>query len=78
MLRVSISDNGLGLSEESLQELKKMLNEETLLSDHKIGLCNVNMRIRLSFGSQYGVSISSTEGKGTTVCLIMPRVMTEE
>ena len=37
-------------------------------------LINVNSRIRLLFGEQYGVTIYSTEGVGTDVEVTLPRI----
>ncbi|CDN41427.1 hypothetical protein BN871_AH_00010, partial [Paenibacillus sp. P22] len=41
--------------------------------DH-IGVSNVNERIELAFGSDYGVSIESEPGEGTTVAIKIPQV----
>lgn len=38
----------------------------------KIGLVNVDKRIKLYYGDEYGVSINSTLGQGTNVTLCIP------
>ena len=68
-----VSDDGIGMSEEQVAELLK--NEP---SDRTgIGIKNVNDRLRIYFGPQYGLSIESVPDEGTTVTIRMPRVPEE-
>lgn len=78
-LRIVIKDNGMGISPENLHKL----NEEILKNDHVesierskygIALKNVNQRIRLYFGREYGISIYSKEKIGTEVIISLPIV----
>lgn len=65
-----VSDDGIGMSAEQVAELLK--NEP---SDRTgIGIKNVNDRLRIYFGPQYGLSIDSVPDEGTTVTIRMPRV----
>ena len=41
------------------------------------GLYNVNERIRLNFGDEYGIKITSEYGKGTMVEVRLPKILTE-
>ena len=69
-LRISISDNGLGMTPDRLDEIREKLdaaNVNVMASSSHIGLMNVHARIRLRFGGDYGVAIESEEGKGTLV-----------
>lgn len=61
-----IKDNGLGLPESEVIRINKALSS---VDGEKVGygLFNVNERIRLSYGKDYGVSIQSTLGHGTIV-----------
>lgn len=78
-LSINIIDDGLGISMERLKVLNKNLylgqasdpNEE---SDRKqsIGLYNVNQRIKLYYGDEFGLRIQSVEGKKTNVEIIVP------
>lgn len=72
-LKIMISDNGCGIPENKLVELLHSLErlKSTSDSDH-IGLKNVHHRIKLQYGDEYGLSISSTEKKGTTVIIEIP------
>lgn len=42
------------------------------------GLVNVQERIRLTFGREYGLTVNSELGKGTTVTLTHPIIREEE
>lgn len=60
---LEVIDTGIGMSREQL---------ETVLSDSEgkgghFGLRNVDERIKLYFGEQFGISITSNEGQGTVV-----------
>lgn len=70
-LVITISDNGEGMPLDTLHELSAKLSSDTLPETRHIGLCNVNQRIRLIFGSDYGLSIQSSP-LGTTVIITMP------
>lgn len=43
----------------------------------KIGVANVNDRIQLNFGREYGLKIDSQPGKGTTCTLTLPQLYTD-
>lgn len=81
-LIIEIKDNGVGISEEKLREISSMLQSdtETMLDSGKhIGIINVNARIRLScHENQYGVTIKSNSGNGTSVFIRMKNRTTEE
>jgi len=69
-LMINVKDNGIGISAEYLQELKKQM--EGNAEGRGIGITNVNERIQLHFGKQYGITIDSKKNHGTTVSLIFP------
>lgn len=71
---VVIQDNGVGIPKDELEKLNKELNENPVTPDESghIGIYNVNRRIKLIYGENYGVFVSSEENKGTIVRLIFP------
>jgi len=69
-LCVEISDNGPGMSREKIETLFNRQNQEG--ERESIGLINVDRRIKLDFGPDYGVFIRSKEGEGTVVTITMP------
>lgn len=77
-LSVCVQDNGIGMEPEALHALQAKLaqcDDENLEQDcsQNIGLVNIQRRIHLKFGSQYGIHIISKAGAGTTVTLLLPR-----
>lgn len=71
-LWVEISDNGCGMNEEELERARRYLNDFDNIDRTHIGIANVNQRIKLSYGNNYGVTIGSTLGKGTRVIIKLP------
>ncbi len=67
LLYVSVRDDGIGMDQEKIiQVMEKNVNI------NKVGIKNVNERLKLNFGDEYGLKIESKEGIGTEVILIMP------
>jgi len=78
-LLIEITDDGVGMSESTLEEInRRLLHPETVLpSEEKprtggIALINVDNRIKLIFGEQYGLKVSSIKGYGTRVEVSLP------
>ncbi len=65
-LLLTVKDDGVGISGEALQAINSAL-EDGNKEKSGYGIFNVNERIRLSYGKDYGVNLWSTLGKGTTV-----------
>ncbi len=63
-----VQDNGVGMSSDQLHQV---LNQSG--SDH-IGLCNVDHRIKLYYGVEYGLSVESKIGEGTRVTIKIPKI----
>lgn len=76
-LQITVADNGMGMNEEELGKLRDNINKNTLNASTSIGLGNINRRIKLCYGREYGLSISSLKDQGTRVFLRLP-VKTEE
>lgn len=71
-LWITVTDNGCGMSEQKLEEVRRSLNDFENLDRTHIGICNVNQRIRLKYGDNYGVTIDSVQGEGTKVVISLP------
>ncbi len=77
-LIIIIADDGIGMNEEELSLLKKKLLGQGLPSrnetrrDSGVALINVNERIKLHFGEEYGLQISSAKWIGTEVEITLP------
>jgi two-component system sensor histidine kinase YesM len=77
ILTITVEDNGVGISQDKLKDIKEMLNDFDTLDRTHIGVCNVNQRIKLQYGEAYGMVMESQEGQGTKVMLKMPVVETD-
>jgi len=67
-IEITVSDNGIGMEKEYLDELLESINDfEKINSSKNIGLRNINHRLRLLYGEDYKLSIESYKDKGT-VC----------
>ncbi|HYE81512.1 MAG TPA: histidine kinase [Clostridia bacterium] len=75
-----VSDNGIGMTQEELKALNLRLQEDALINEGKgygetrksIGLENVNRRLKLLYGSSYGVEIQSSYDEYTRVIVRIP------
>ena len=70
-LLISVMDDGKGIVPEQLAEVQRILTSPDPATQ-KLGLANIHQRIRLSCGSEYGLSIESSPGKGTKITVRLP------
>jgi two-component system, sensor histidine kinase YesM len=73
-----ISDNGVGIQPENLEVIRRQLEMNDILDTGNIGLLNVNHRIKMIYGHQYGISIDSTPGSLTVISVKIPAKTEEE
>lgn len=67
-IHFQVIDNGIGMTPEKLDEINNMLNDDTSRpSELGYGIFNVNAKIRLNFGNEYGLRFQSVYGEGTIV-----------
>ena len=73
-LYFTITDNGLGMSEDMVETL---LSKDFVSSKKGsgIGVKNVNERIKLYFGSEYGLKVESEPDEGTKITIHLPAVV---
>jgi sensor histidine kinase YesM len=71
ILILSVYDDGSGIEPEKLQELQELLSKEENATE-QIGLYNANRRLKILYGDDFGITISSTVNEGTEVELKMP------
>lgn len=74
---LTIEDNGIGIDNERLQQVRERIHKKTSNEKDIYGLYNVNERIRLNFGEKYGIFIESTYGEGTVVKVYLPCAVEE-
>lgn len=74
-LLIVISDNGMGMEADTLARVRAELADasmEPATADAGVGLVNIARRVKLKFGAEYGLSITSAVGEGTCVTLRLP------
>lgn len=73
MIYLEVNDNGKGMTKEELFFVRKRVKghmEDDLQGG--FGLANVDERIRLNYGAEYGLEFDSIEGEGTKVWILLP------
>ena len=84
MMKVIVEDDGVGMPPDVLDKMRAALEEERQPTNQPdthgngIAMYNVNQRIKLAFGRDYGLFVYSTENLGTDVEIWMPKVYTKE
>nr|WP_240479820.1 sensor histidine kinase [Paenibacillus wynnii] len=76
IVEISICDNGLGMSEETLKGI--LTGGSKSGGGSGVGVRNVNERIGLYFGREYGLSFESEIEEGTTVTITFPALINQE
>lgn len=74
---VTIEDDGVGMDYYQLGKLRYAINSGEAAEKGHIGVSNVNQRLKLQYGEQFGVTVDSTLGKGTKITIMMPFVFGE-
>lgn len=76
-LYITIEDNGIGIDSTQLDRLRieiEKVNQDKVEVEglSHVALINIQRRIRSYFGEEYGISVGSTRGNGTTVTVKLP------
>lgn len=71
-INVRIIDNGVGIESHKLEALK-IVKKASSKGLSGIGIKNVNDRIKLIYGNDYGIEIKSELGKGTEIIILLPK-----
>lgn len=77
-VRFVIADDGIGMSDERLEEIRARLesregSESYKLSTTGIGLSNVSERLRILFGAAGALEVNSRPGEGTQITVTIPK-----
>ena len=70
-LYLTVQDDGVGIHKETLEELKRLMSAGSVHQSQHVGLANVNFRLRLMYGENYGLIVESRWGEGTKVVVHM-------
>jgi two-component system sensor histidine kinase YesM len=75
LLQIEVEDNGIGMTQEQLAQIRMLLDTESgdaVVGENGYGITNVNQRIKLYYGQEYGLVIESEYLHGTRVSLVIP------
>lgn len=73
---IDVSDNGSGMTEEQIKKLNDSISE--CRTDIGYGVINVNRRIKILFGHEYGLHYRKNEHGGVTVTIHLPNRKVKE
>lgn len=71
---ITVKDDGNGIDPEKLQKLNADLEKACGEENGSFGLFSINRRVRLLYGTEYGICLESEPGKGTSVILRIPKL----
>lgn len=74
IIRFSIHDDGVGMDSDKAERLFSSANPK---EEQGYGIINVNHRIKLFYGNEYGLTCKSSLGEGTTVYITIPALKAE-
>ena len=76
---LEVEDDGIGFTPDKLDQLKAELEDDSgdIRLESGFGIGNVNNRIRLYYGKQYGITVRSEYHTGTCVTLVIPAIREE-
>lgn len=76
-IELEVLDNGVGMDAETLEAVYEAINHEGINRSNSYGVVNVNDRIRLLAGHEYGLIINSERDVGTSVRIVLPLILKE-
>ena len=75
-IAIAVEDNGVGMSKDALEKLRESIREDENRERsglNHVALSNIEHRIKMVCGSEYGLEIESEQGRGTKVTVRLPR-----
>ena len=78
LLEICVSDNGVGMDAEKMNESLRHSNLDYVERGNSIGIHNINARLKILYGEEYGLRIESVVGEGTKVRMVIPKIEGEQ
>lgn len=80
-LIVKVEDNGVGMSFDKMRTINDAMCSGVSMGDNgrgtQLGIVNVNERLRLLYGEEFGLRIFSCPKVGTTIEMVLPIIIEE-
>ena len=77
-LILTVWDNGIGMEEEKIRGINQGLRDGITGQSEGYGIYNVNERIRIYYGRQYGLSFAGKPGMWTRAVVTLPFCSTDK
>lgn len=74
-IEIEILDTGVGIDEDTMAALREAMEHTGQNRANSYGVVNVNDRIRILAGEQYGLSFTSEKGLGTSAKIVLPKTL---
>lgn len=74
LLEICVADNGVGMDAEKMNKSLKQSNLDYVERGNSIGIHNINARLKILYGEEYGLHIESMIGEGTRVWMVIPKI----
>lgn len=74
-LVLEVRDNGVGMPPEKKERLRQSIQNGSGKSAESYGMANVNERIHILSGREYGISLQSDENVGSSVRITLPKTL---
>ncbi len=75
---ICVQDNGTGMNEEDIKKLNKKIEEPIRHGEQSYGLKNLNQRLKLFYGPDYGLHIITGQEKGFIIQMKLMKMNLEE
>lgn len=72
ILEICVADNGVGMDAKELNRSLTKNDLQRVEQGNSIGLFNINARIKMLYGEEFGIILESTQGEGTSVYVTLP------
>lgn len=75
---VMVRDDGVGMDAEKINRFLRENDRGLIEEGNSIGLSNINARLKMIYGEEYGLRIESELGQGSTVYLTIAALKEDE
>lgn len=74
-IEIEVLDNGAGMDAETLESVRKAMEHKGENRANSYGVVNVNDRIQILAGQEYGLRLTSEKGVGTSARIVLPKTL---
>lgn len=74
-IEIEVLDNGAGMDAETLESVRKSMEHKGENRANSYGVVNVNDRIQILAGQEYGLRLTSEKGVGTSARIVLPKTL---